>query len=324
LTKTTTGLEIPQVLYFSHDDHSKVCKEKAKQPWAFMSYVGPESAFFHDASSNNNKPTDEWLDGMIQIRREFGFDEPHPRWGRVPVDRCLMFCFHVLEKFILPMHDYFFSNGASGLDWTELGRPSAGGNVHPWTYEDMIALYERMHSRMIPRDEAETNIIRALGQCIQRLGEAHISNMPPVLCHMDCQPQNLIFFRQVHNNPLPPQLHSVLDWEEAAYADPRFELLLLCRKVCANRDQAQAVWDYYSREIQRTHPTLVGVVGAMDAWLQLETVHSITTLVLQSMNLVGGGRNPWETKTDLLGKLEREFHRLKGQGWTFCDGAITR
>jgi hypothetical protein len=343
LTTKTALVEIPRVLHFSHD-HSQTCKSQ-QQPWAIMSYVGPKSAFFNDSQ---HKPTDEWLDGMVTIRHEFGFDEPHPRWGRVPVDQCLTYCFHILERFILPMHGYFLSNEGSSalLDWTDLGTQSsssssaAKGNVKPRTYKDMIALYERAHSKMIPKDdddEQQTKIIHVLGQCIQRLAiignkeqAQKIEDMPPVLCHMDCQPQNLIFFRQGggdDDNPLLFQLHSVLDWEEAAYADPRFELLLLCRKVCANRHQAQAVWDYYSREIQHINPTLV--VGAMDAWLQLETVHSITTLVLQSMDLLvggggGGGRNPWETKPDLLGKMEREFHRLKDQGWTFCEDAITR
>lgn len=314
-------LDIPHVLHFSHD--SKKCEEK-QQPWALMSYVGPKSTFFND--SKHIIHTDEWLDGMIPIRHEWGFDEPHPRWGRVPVDKCLIYVIHILERFILPMHRYFLSNETCQLDWTGLGNQLLQGNVQPRRYKDMVELYERAHSKMIRElkgddKDKQMKIVHVLGRCIAQLSQNNVvEDMPPVLCHMDCQPQNLVFFRHVQDGRF--QLHSVLDWEEAAYADPRFEILLLCRKVCANRDQAQVVWDFYAKEIRRIHHP--SVVGAIDPWLKLEIVHSITTLVLQSMDLQGGGRNPWETKPDVLGKIEREFHRLIGLGWTFCEDAVTR
>jgi hypothetical protein len=104
-----------------------------------------------------------------------------------------------------------------------------------------------------------------------------------------------------------------LDWEEAAFADPRFELLLLCRKVCANRSQADEVWKVYREELPQPN------LGSVEPWLKLETVHSLTTLLLQSMDLLGGGRNPWETKPDLWGKIQREFYRLASSGWAFCN-----
>ena len=54
--------------------------------------------------------------------------------------------------------------------------------------------------------------------------------------------------------------------------------------------------------------------------LKLETVHSLCTLLLQAMDLLGGGRSPWETKPDLLGKDNRERRRLvQKMGWHFCD-----
>jgi hypothetical protein len=97
-----------------------------------------------------------------------------------------------------------------------------------------------------------------------------------------------------------------LDWEDAAIADPRFELLLLGRKVCANREQAEELWKLYSSSHHTTTPIAIGPLGP---WLQLETIHSIVTLLLQSMDLLDGGRNPWETTKDLWSKLQREFAR---------------
>lgn len=305
----SSQLEIPQVLYFSHD--SKDCVEK--QPWAIMSYVGPDSEFFDSRST----PTNEWTDGMIKVRSEFGFDEPHPRWGRVPVDQCLDYVFHVLERFTLPMHRYFLSKEDDY--WLSKVVPV---DTKPRTYNDMVQLYKKAHDKMVrevlndTNDETQKRVIHTLGLCIQRLqDETNVNDMPPVLCHMDCQPQNLVFYREEKSKL--PQLHSVLDWEEAAFADPRFEILLLCRKVCANREQAQAVWDFYATEIHRIYPRLTA--GSMEPWLKLETVHSIISLALQSMNLLNGGRSPWETKPDLLGKIEREFQRLVCMGWSFCD-----
>jgi hypothetical protein len=139
---------------------------------------------------------------------------------------------------------------------------------------------------------------------------------------MDCQPQNLLFAQPADTRPNAdsnavsslPEIFTILDWEEAALADPRFELLLLCRKVCANRDQAQQVWKTYERELPQPQ------LGPLEPWLALETVHSITSLLLQTMDLLGGGRNPWETKPDLCGKIQREVQRLVVEyGWDFCN-----
>lgn len=194
--------------------------------------------------------------------------------------------------------------------------------------------------------------------------------IPSVLCHMDCQPQNLLCFRQdvrdkidhydTHasacrlpdldkgfrgdNDMAVTRILSVLDWEDAALADPRFEILLLCRKVCANLDQARWVWNMYATECRIGHR--IGEIGAEDAmlaigterlgpiepWLQLETVHSITTMLLQSnpslMSFTDdgfpledkplNGRNSWETPRDVQGKLRRECERLSTQ-WPFSS-----
>jgi hypothetical protein len=215
----------------------------------------------------------------------------------------------------------------------------------------MLGLYERahklisdrLHSSRDDRDSFGESKLRSaaeiLARAVQRLTKEaedipqSLRSLPPVLCHMDYQPQNLLFARRSD----PANSHrsgggshremtiaSVLDWEEAAYADPRFDLLLLCRKVCANRQQAEIVWGAYGRELQllrQRSPTSTKLeLGPIEPWLKLETVHSLTTLLMQSMDLLGGGRSPWERKPDLWGKIEREFGRLKAMpGWEFCD-----
>ncbi|NJM93456.1 MAG: DUF2851 family protein, partial [Cytophagales bacterium] len=87
--------------------------------------------------------------------------------------------------------------------------------------------------------------------------------------------------RKARSLVLPMQERCQGDWEETAYADPRFELLLLCRKVCANREQADFIWQYYSNQINicLTHDDGYDVIqlGSITPWLKLEAIHSITT-----------------------------------------------
>lgn len=158
-------------------------------------------------------------------------------------------------------------------------------------------------------------LVHVLSECIEklRLESLSVHRIPHVLCHMDCQPQNLVFFKEERDSP---KIMSVLDWEDAAYADPRFELLLLARKVCANREQAETLWKAYQDK-------LMVDLGNIEPWLKLETVHSLSTLILQRMNLLGGGRNPWETIPDLDKKIRREFARLVFMGWEFCKDVAT-
>jgi len=166
--------------------------------------------------------------------------------------------------------------------------------------------------------------------------------------------------REEDHSKIEPKVLSVFDWEDAAWADPRFDLILLCRKVCANRNQANVLWSEYANAMlvlkkamtnddhdynhdydgggdednknndelvdkegctnsntmgcstsSEYHLTKKNFIGPIKPWLQLETVHSITTMLLQSTDLLGGGRNPWETKNDLWGKLQRELTRLE-------------
>jgi Phosphotransferase enzyme family len=287
------SIQIPELLYASFDDES---------PWAIFTYVGHMSSYF----TETKLPDTSWFDGMVKVRHEFGFEEAHPRWGRVPLDNVLEYATDVLMTVTIPLHRYI-NEQQEGLDWSSLGKDGEG-----ITYQDMAFFYMTAHDRMMENpqgDEKVTNLTRVLGQCIERLQleSASVHRLAPVLCHMDCQPQNLIFFKEGGS----PKILSVLDWEEAAYADPRFELIMLARKVCANREQAEAIWALYQDELNLD-------LGDIESWLKLETVHSLTTLVLQSMNLLGGGRNPWEAKPDLDEKMKREFFRLVGLGWDFC------
>jgi thiamine kinase-like enzyme len=126
-------------------------------------------------------------------------------------------------------------------------------------------------------EDAKLNrAVELLGKAIQQLHEEAkefgldctspsplSSFLPPVLVHMDCQPQNLLFARA--KDKRRPLIVSVLDWEEAAFADPRFELLLICRKVCANRSQADQVWKTYREELPQPN------LGPIEPWLKLET-----------------------------------------------------
>merc|ERR1712037_915247 len=72
---------------------------------AIMEYVGDECTRFID---NGWKLDNLFRRGMVKIRHEFGFDEPHPRHGRVPTEKSLPYAMHVLEEVILPIHCAFF------------------------------------------------------------------------------------------------------------------------------------------------------------------------------------------------------------------------
>ncbi|CAB9503673.1 expressed unknown protein [Seminavis robusta] len=320
------SIHIPFVLYFSHDNNANDKSEKDEHPWAILSYVGPDSLLFHE----NWQMDTTWMDGMVKTRLEFGFDEPHPRWGRVPENQCCDYTLSILNQVTLPLHKYMQQHCTElQQDLDALRKPASNhsdGTVVGFTYSSMMALYQQEHVKMVQTTSATTNTgdpnllaaIDVLGKAIHQLKTEKPRPLPMVLCHMDCQPQNIIFAQQTDttraNSNNHPRISSVLDWEEAALADPRFELLLLCRKVCANRTQAEQIWKAYQTESSSFE------LGPLAPWLALETVHSITSLLLQSMDLLGGGRTPWETKPDLWGKIQREIKRLVlEQGWDFCN-----
>ena len=371
-------LRIPRVLATGRRDR-KSTYHHDRQPdthyfaWAIMEYVGETSTLFRSSSSLSSLD-DSWTRGMIKVRDEFGFSEPHPRWGRVPTAQALDYAKTVLGQVTIPLHRAMNESRRtgerddtirllSGLSGYQV-RASTRKNGEPtsvmtgYTYQTMIKLYQQAYakmqvtySQMVKNDEQLLSAIQNLGRALHYLQDEAQSlqppTLPPVLVHMDCQPQNLLFGTSSSSTSSSnqesslPRVASVLDWEEAAYADPRFELLMVCRKVVANREQADILWEMYQTEMNDgqaatgSDPSRGGPwpqqlqqqqqlsLGPIEPWLHLETVHSLTTLILQSMDLLGGGRSPWETKPDLWGKIDREFQRLIRSGWELATLSTT-
>jgi thiamine kinase-like enzyme len=324
---------VPMVLLFDKGgiDMDHTAENQLPSPWAVLEYVGPNSL-----DLPLEKVDRFYLDNMVKVRNEFGFDEPHPRWGRVTVDKSLQYAQMILRQVMMPLHQK-----------TRLQKQPNG--TSGYTYRSMVTKYRISHqslresmkqqqvqeSQQMEQALYHLNAALTVLEGVCGLGETSVSrsqhasvvaDVAPVLVHMDLQPQNLIFWRpdaiskrtiiaKEDETQNSCSVFSVLDWEDATWADPRFDLLMLCRKVCANLEQAQAIWLEYDSVLSVTsQPTLTtekhtSCLGSIVPWLQLETVHSITTLLLQSMDLLNGGRNPWETKKDLWGKLQREFVR---------------
>jgi hypothetical protein len=393
--RKTTRLYIPDVLYFSHDGNDNLDTDGA--PWALLSYHGDcqkgRNSDEHDKGTNIDinillnsslnwdllnatsavvKTTQSFASleesnhfieckhypsSMTKFRHEFGFDEPHPRHGRVPIDDCLEYAQMILREVVLPIQFSFFEwslSSSSSLLSSSDGSTAEMLRIHlcalgvdrqtakPYHYHDMVPLYRLALQRLSTAqqnsvrvdDERMDVLLQMMKECVDTLEShewdvhdgRHPPFLPPVLCHMDLQPQNLTFFhdRKCDENHQYGNVHvskhcsiaSVMDFEEAAYADPRFEVLLICRKVLANIDQAQELWKSYSTHVKlRT----MWDVGPIEPWLRLETVHSLLTLMLQANDLLGCGRHPWETKPDLWGKIDRERRRLVAMGWSFCS-----
>ena len=375
-------VQIAEVLYFSHDERCPTSFNLASssnyengengtndfiEPWAVLSYFDhcnnydPDMPFNPPSEATNSDPTlirdlDQkpcyhYPTTMIKTRHEFGFDEPHPRHGRVPINESLDYVKLILRDVVYPLHSYFFLNDMDGLErqltslsWVD---PTKNSTAQPFQYLDMVSIYSCVLNRVSNstncnfKDEKTTAMLDMLNKCVTMLQDEwdHLSScaLPAVLCHMDLQPQNLAFLHS-HNhhdtincyathNPDLCHVAAVMDWEEACYADPRFELILLCRKVLANRVQAEIIWQSYSDKIQSLRHELMTkhcrhldwMVGPIEPWLKLECVHSLITLFIQFLDRFGGGRSPWETKTDLLCKIDRERQRLVTMGWSFCD-----
>ena len=322
-TTTTTSwagsVIIPRILHYFDPDISNSNDDNNLLAWAILEYVGKESIYF-----DNHFYDDSYLYGMVKTRYEFGFDEPHPRWGRVPLQDSLEYASLILEQVVIPLHKHSQSTTTSTL----LEQPESNKRHVPKevkTYENMVQVYQdawqdmkkqqASHEKsMIGQEQPQhediilwTRMVEALdllGTAVMTTLPSSIPTIPSLpftLVHLDLQPQNLLFVRV--NGKM--RVSSVLDWEDAAMADPRFDLLLLGRKVCANREQAEELWKNYSESSSND-------LGLLLPWLQLEAIHSITTLLLQSVDLLNGGRNPWESTQDLWGKLQREFERWRG------------
>jgi hypothetical protein len=205
-------------------------------PWALIEYVGQKSSRFDDFTKVYDQT---WTESMIKVRDEFGFPEPHPRWGRVPVDDALLYALRVLDQVTLPLHRHFYQNGAvvgnaeKAALCSDLLECEQG-----YTYTRMLQHYRKVLAQMEAvvapasletKDERLSASLEALGHCILELEKEAVKPLPLVLVHMDCQPQNIVFSRTPERDPWC--ISSVLDWEDCAFGDPRFELLLLGRKV---------------------------------------------------------------------------------------------
>ena len=99
--KALSHLGLPQVLHFQDDfGQTQSLTSDSQYPWAIFSYVGAHS--IHFCSKDRFEYSTQWIDQMVKVRHEFGFDEPHPRWGRVPLDRAEEFALHVLRTVTIP------------------------------------------------------------------------------------------------------------------------------------------------------------------------------------------------------------------------------
>ena len=347
---TSSDIITPEVIHFS-DDYSKQntsAKEKGVSlPWALFTYIGEKSMHFGEKYVFDGK----YAKDMVKARHEFGFDESHPRHGRVEAGQSIQYALEVMDNVVLPIQDFFLISSRTGLPMKEdvrlavrtLGNTCASDgrittqiDAKPYWYQDMIALYENAACRLTQElsanghsDATMSRMVETLKACISALSsdakdcaELAPYHLPPVLVHMDLQPQNVIL-RRAPGTACEvdeiPQVSSVLDWEEACFADPRFEVMLMARKVVASREQADRLWNRHAIHLRESHGLQA---GSIVPWLKLEATHSIVTLLMQSLNLVGGGRSPWESKSGLLGKIKREFSRLKFLGWEFCDKVV--
>ncbi len=291
--------KIPRVLHFHAPEGTTSFDESQSLCWAILEYVGAEENDVLGVTLGDEMKIDHsYLKGMIKIRKEFGFEEPHPRWGRVPVDEALDYARSILRQVLLPLHRHSCKLYPEDNNHQAANTFFSMVQVYRKAWNDATTTLQGLQGHTNEWEGRINECLKRLDRGITILSSTRIPTLDPVLLHLDLQPQNLIFY----HSPKGPRVFSVLDWEDAAWGDPRFDLILLCRKVCANREQADALW------------TECGLpkLGPIEPWLRLETIHSIATMLLQSMDMVNGGRNPWETKKDLWGKLQREFTRLDG------------
>lgn len=388
-----TKVCIPSLIHFQKRDLDTFSPENAL-PWALFTYVGEDSNSLNSAMKDGHQEwimCEKFIDDMVKIRHEFGFDEPHPRHGRVDIEQALDYAMHVMDTIILPLHTAFFDcyyNMMDNGDKEDNLSSPADTIQHPLLqqhesdlsvvnyfmyqhdmdksnaftstkdkacrYKDMVDIYSDIMSHLKKKiiitstkssihqsrklNENKINkLLNMLDKCVISLQEQSkaldsegLAYLPGVLCHLDLQPQNMILCRGKNNTSGNiyeiPKIFSVLDWEESCFADPRFELLLLCRKVVANRNQADALWKRYEDVMLNRFDKLnkirntKSILGSIEPWLKLETVHSLITLFMQGMDL--GGRSPWEGSDELSEKMLREVERLVNLGWEFCNEVL--
>ena len=239
---------IPEVLHVDDKDNAVV-----------FEYVGSSSSYFVGGDFD-----DSMVRNMIKTRLEFGFDEPHPRHGRVPAEQCLEYAKSVVRDIVVPIHKAKLNLGSYELEMF--------GAVK--TFGGMLRLYEEQFTKLEGVGDEVMDMIEILKKNIR---DVEAGCVGPTLVHGDLQPQNLMF-RKGEGEGEEIDIACLLDWEDAAIADGRFEVLLIARKLVANVAQAKVVWSYYKE--------LMGAVvaidiGEIDDWLKLESLHSICTFMLQ-------------------------------------------
>jgi len=292
---------IPEVLYVADRD-------------VLFSYVGEGSNVFASSEFDDTLSRE-----MVKTRLEYGFDEPHPRHGRVDIDRCEIYAKSVLEEIVAILHTYNYhhemgdDNFETDKKYIIIIREDGGGGgggggggdldqhrTKPYptrftqvkTFSSMLMLYKEQFQKVIKFDDPANDVLiqKTISNLESKRAEVEKLAQPAVLIHCDLQPQNLMFRAEKDAYGLP-RTACLLDWEDAAFADGRFEILLICRKIVANIQQARNIWQYYKILLKVE-------TGSIEPWLKLESLHSLCTYKLQN--------NPCDS-----GKIERELERLK-------------
>lgn len=181
------GLEIPEVLLFREGEGG-----------------GPAFALFRFVEAPGPEPR------MVKARLEFGAEEEHLRHGRLPSAAVLPYCSDLIAAFLLPL---------AHRCWSEPPAPQIPRTTTP----DLLAAYAAasslLSSRLLPSSPPPLRAaVPSLPPLLSRLSSLlpDLPPLPPTLVHLDLQPQNLLFG--------PAGIVGVLDFEEAAVADPRLEV----------------------------------------------------------------------------------------------------
>ncbi|GMI45001.1 hypothetical protein TrCOL_g9319 [Triparma columacea] len=290
--------------------------------WLSLSYV-PHTPFPH----------------MIPDRVEFGFLEPHPRHGRLEPRDCLGYCCMVLEGYF-----YRVCKGA----WKEGG---GKGEVNPRDVVGRVEkVMKEVEGRGVGGGRAEEvkRMASELGRDYfagveewrgggeegandgGERSEKTVPYLPPVVVHCDLQPQNLClgtaqdvggerregtWTRREDNDTTTTTttyfIEGVVDYEEARFADPRFELMFMCRRVCCDLEQASIVWGMFS-EFSKGEGW---EVGGLEGWMKLECLVTLAGCVVRGSGMGeewikkegrGEGRQDQEEEWR---KYEREIER---------------
>jgi len=157
---------------------------------------------------------------LIRPRFKYGYEEYHPRWGRLSVDQSLPYALAIIDQVLVPLH----KSNITELS-PDLRVSSWGVRFHFLDVADRVRVQlsavQTCDSHMRNAVEFAVSVTCRAMTLWKRSGLQSEQRIPCVLCHMDLQPQNV-------SRDAMGKILFVFDWEEAAWADPTFELLLLC------------------------------------------------------------------------------------------------